>query len=158
MSITDLDNDTEDSFDSAAAEAEAKRRAIAFINEAAKDEMIYILVREGMCIHTDSLDYVKEDNEPMDVIPAWTKSYCEGAKIWAEEHATLEEMPIGHFIEEFLPEIEENFCTIGMNWDKDGVGMELPPYHIVNLLVKKATGVEITEEDLIDEEEEDEVN
>jgi hypothetical protein len=154
MSVNDIDEDT---FDHAASEAAARLRAIDFINEAARDEMVYLLVRDGMCIHTDSIDYVKDDNEPMDVIPVWTKSYCEGAKTWAEEHATLEEMPIGHFIEEFLPEIEENFCTIGMNWDKDGVGIELPPYHIVNLLVKKATGAEITDEDLIDETEEEEI-
>lgn len=146
--MTDLE---EDNFDYEAAETAALERGVAFINEAARDEVVYLLVREGMCIHTDSLDYVKDNDEPMDVIPVWTKGYCEEAKTWAEDHATLEEMPIGHFIEEFLPEIEENFCTIGMNWDKDGVGMELPPYHIVNLLVKKATGAEIIADDLKDE-------
>jgi hypothetical protein len=41
-----------------------------------------------------------------------------------------------------------------MNWDKDGVGMELLPYHVVNLLVKKATGAQLTAEDLEEDDEE----
>lgn len=132
------------------------QRAIDFINEAIRDEVIYLLVHEGMCIHTDSLEFVKEDDEPMDVIPLWTKSHLEEAKAWAEDYGTLEEMPLAYLIEEFLPEIEEQYCAIGLNWDRDGVGRELPPFNIVKLIAHKAQGNELTAADLEVEEDEDE--
>lgn len=131
------------------------QRAIEFINEAIQHETVYLLVQDDMCIHTDSLEYVKENDEPMDVIPMWTKSYTEEAKNWSDGHGTLEEMPLSYFIENFLPEIEEEYCAIGLNWDKDGVGREMPPFSIVKLIALKAQGKDLTSKDL-DVSEEDE--
>lgn len=135
-------------------EKEFNGRAIKFIEEAVATEKVYVLVQDKMCVQTESLEYTREDDEPMDTIPLWTESYQENAKTWAEDHATLEEMPVSYLIEEFLPEFEEGYCSIGLNWDQDGIGRELPPFKLVQLLVKQVKEGKITEKDLDIEEEE----
>lgn len=135
-------------------EKEFNGRAIKFIEEAVATEKVYVLVQDKMCVQTESLEYTREDDEPMDTIPLWTESYQENAKTWAEDHATLEEMPVSYLIEEFLPEVEEGYCSIGLNWDQDGIGRELPPFKLVQLLVKQVKEGKISEKDLDIEEEE----
>ncbi|AIK96886.1 DUF2750 domain-containing protein [Candidatus Odyssella acanthamoebae] len=129
-------------------EKEFNGRALKFIEEAVATEKIYVLVQDKMCVQTESLEFTREDDEPLDTIPLWTESYVENAKTWAEDYATLEEMPVSYLIEEFLPEIEEGYCSVGLNWDQDGIGRELPPFHLVQLLVKQVKEGKITEKDL----------
>lgn len=129
-------------------EKELYGRALKFIEEAVATEKVYVLVKDKMCVQTESLEFTREDDEPMDTIPLWTQSYIEDAKTWAEGHASLEEMPAAYLVEEFLPEIEEGYCSVGLNWDQDGVGMELPPFNLVQLLVKQVKEGKITPEDL----------
>jgi hypothetical protein len=129
-------------------EKEFNGRALKFIEEAVATEKVYVLVQDKMCVQTESLEFTREDDEPMDTIPLWTESHIENAKTWAEDYATLEEMPVSYLIEEFLPEIEEGYCSVGLNWDQDGIGRELPPFHLVQLLVKQVKEGKITEKDL----------
>lgn len=129
-------------------EKEFNDRALKFIAEAVATEKVYVLVQDKMCVQTESLEFTREDDEPMDTIPLWTESYIENAKTWAEDCATLEEMPVAYLIEEFLPEIEDGYCSVGLNWDQDGIGRELPPFNLVQLLVKQVKEGKITEADL----------
>ncbi len=129
-------------------EKEFNGRALKFIQEAVATEKIYVLVQDKMCVQTESLEFTRDDDEPMDTIPLWTESYKENAITWAEDHAALEEMPVSYLIEEFLPEVEEGYCSIGLNWDQDGIGRELPPFNLVQLLVKQVKDGAVTEADL----------
>ncbi|MBW8309988.1 MAG: DUF2750 domain-containing protein [Candidatus Paracaedibacteraceae bacterium] len=129
-------------------EKEFNGRALKFIEEAVASEKVYVLVQDKMCVQTESLEFTREDDEPMDTIPLWTESYIKNAKTWAEDYASLEEMPVSYLIEEFLPEIEEGYCSVGLNWDQDGIGRELPPFHLVQLLVKQVKEGKISEKDL----------
>lgn len=129
-------------------EKEFNGRALKFIQEAVATEKVYVLVQDKMCVQTESLEFTRDDDEPMDTIPLWTESYKENAVTWAEDYATLEEIPVSYLIEEFLPEVEEGYCSIGLNWDQDGIGRELPPFNLVQLLVKQVKDGKVTEADL----------
>ncbi len=129
-------------------EKEFNGRALKFIQEAVATEKVYVLVQDKMCVQTESLEFTRDDDEPMDTIPLWTESYHANAVTWAEDQATVEEMPVSYLIEEFLPEVENGYCSIGLNWDQDGIGRELPPFNLVQLLVKQVKDGKITEADL----------
>jgi Protein of unknown function (DUF2750) len=134
-------------------EAEFNNRALKFIEEAVATEKVYVLVQDKMCIQTESLEFLREDDEPMDTIPLWTESYLENARTWAEDYATIETMPVSYLIEEFLPEIEDGSCSVGLNWDYDGIGREVPPFKLVHLLVKQVKEGKIVLKDLEEDEE-----
>lgn len=115
-------------------------RALAFFAELVKDDKIYVLVHEGMCLNVDSTEFVDEQNEPLVSIPLWSKSYVEEAKSWAQDKGALEEMPLSYLVEQFLPQMEENFCTVGVNWDQDGQGREFTPFDVTRLIVESTEG------------------
>lgn len=117
--------------------------SLKFIHEAVESEVVYVLVIENNCLQTDSTEFVDENEEPLVAVPVWTKSFLEGAQMWAGEEATAEEMALDYFINDFIPQLEESHCTIGLNWDKEGVGREFSPFDLTDLLVKKINGEEI---------------
>lgn len=124
-----------------------------FINEAVESEVVYILVMENNCLQTDSTEFVDENEEPLVAVPVWSKSYIDEAKKWAGEEASAEEMTLDYFINEFIPQLEESHCSIGLNWDNEGVGREFSPYDLTDLLVKKINGEAIELPDHIMDEE-----
>lgn len=114
--------------------------SLKFIDEAIETETIYILVTDNNCLQTDSTEYVDENGEPLVAVPVWTKSFVELAKKWAGEEVSAEEMGLDYFINDFIPQLEEAHCTIGLNWDSEGIGREFTPFDLTDLLVKKING------------------
>ncbi|WP_032113794.1 DUF2750 domain-containing protein [Candidatus Paracaedibacter symbiosus] len=128
--------------------------SLKFVEEAIETEMVYVLVVDNNCLQTDSTEYVDENEEPLVAVPVWTKSYVDVAKAWAGEEANPEEMTLDYFMNDFVPQLEEAHCTIGLNWDKDGIGREFTPFDLTDMLVKKVNGevveLPIQSEDEID--------
>lgn len=116
------------------------QRALSFFDELVKESKIFVVINDGMCLNTDSTEFVDEDNEPLVSIPLWSESFQEDAKAWAKDQGMLEEMPLSYLVETFIPQLEENFCTVGLNWDKDGVGREFTPFDVARLIVEKTEG------------------
>lgn len=114
--------------------------SLQFITEAVESEVVYILVMENNCLQTDSTEFVDENEEPLVAVPVWTKSFVEHAKKWAGEEGVAEEMTLDYFLNEFIPQLEESHCTIGLNWDNEGVGREFSPFDLTDMLVKKING------------------
>lgn len=114
--------------------------SLKFIEEAVETETIYILVTDNNCLQTDSTEYVDENEEPLTAVPVWSKSFVDGAKKWAGEEANAEEMTLDYFINDFIPQLEEAHCTIGLNWDHEGIGREFTPFDLTDMLVKKING------------------
>lgn len=119
-----------------------------FIEEAVETETVYLLMSEDNCLQTDSTEYVGENEEPLVAIPVWTKSYVEEGTTWAGEEAKPEEMSLDIFVNSFVPQLEEANCTIGLNWDKEGIGREFTPLDLTDILVRKINGeaVELPEQ------------
>lgn len=117
--------------------------ALKFMEEAVADDVVYVLVIENNCLQTDSTEFVDENDEPLVAVPVWTKSFLESAKAWAGEDAAAEEMTLDYFINDFIPQLEESQCTVGLNWDNEGIGREFSPFDLTDMLVKKINGEEI---------------
>lgn len=117
--------------------------SLKFIDEAIETETIYILIADDNCLQTDSTEYVNEKEEPLVAVPVWSKSFVESAKEWAGEEATAQEMALDYFINDFVPQLEEAHCTIGINWDAQGIGREFTPFDLTDMLVKKINGEEV---------------
>lgn len=118
----------------------ANEAALTFIEEVVATETVHILLIEGNCIQTDSTEFIDEKDEPLVAVPVWSKNHIEEGKSWAGEDASIEEMPLAYFLNDFLTQLEEVHCTVGLNWDKDGAGRELTPFDMANLLVRKIEG------------------
>lgn len=114
--------------------------SLKFVEEAVETETIYILVTDNNCLQTDSTEYVDEKEEPLVAVPVWSKSFIESAKKWAGDEANAEEMTLDYFINDFVPQLEEAHCTIGLNWDSEGIGREFTPFDLTDMLIKKING------------------
>lgn len=117
--------------------------AIKFIEETVATETVHILLMEGNCIQTDSTEFVDDKDEPLVAVPVWSKGAIDHGKTWAGQDVVAEEMPLAYFLNDFLTQLEEVHCTVGLNWDKDGAGREFTPFDLANMLVRKIEGQEI---------------
>lgn len=133
----------------------ADQDSLKFIDEAVESELLYVLVTDNNCLQTDSTEFVDENEEPLVAVPVWSKSFLADAQKWAGEEAVPEEMTVDYFINEFIPQLEESHCTIGLNWDSEGMGREFAPFDLTDMLVRKINGetVELPEY-LVDDEQE----
>jgi hypothetical protein len=133
----------------------ADQDSLKFIDEAVESELLYVFVTDNNCLQTDSTEFVDENEEPLVAVPVWSKSFLAEAQKWAGEEAVPEEMTLDYFINEFIPQLEESHCTIGLNWDNEGVGREFAPFDLTDMLVRKMNGEEIElPEHLVDDEQE----
>jgi hypothetical protein len=133
----------------------ADQDSLKFIDGAVELELLYVFVTDNNCLQTDSTEFVDENEEPLVAVPVWSKSFLTEAQKWAGEEAVPEEMTLDYFINEFIPQLEESHCTIGLNWDSEGVGREFAPFDLTDMLVRKINGEEIDlPEHLVDGEQE----
>lgn len=123
-------------------------RAQKFIYEVLETEKVYYLKKgEGDFEVSTSNDYYDDEDYPLRVLPFWSKTFISYARKWAED-LEIQEISLEHFVKIWIKTMNENGDIVGLNWDQHGIGYELPPLELLELLGDAEKGKEISLEDI----------
>ena len=113
---------------------DSEKRAKAFITEALKTRVVYFLEMEnGSAESTESNEFFDDDDDPVRVIPFWSKSYLPYARKYSD-NCPMHKLTLEDFVNLWLPGMNNDGVVVGLNWDQNGIGSEWLPTDLLDKL------------------------
>lgn len=114
-------------------------RANKFLQEIRDSNTVYYVRNGQNAIPSDSHHFEDSDGNACPVIPFWSKSFLPYARAWGEG-LDIQELPLEAFKEHWLNGMEQDGVIVGLNWDQHGIGYEVEPIKLLEILTSLEKG------------------
>lgn len=100
-------------------------------------QIFYIVHPEGGAYICESNDFFDDNDNAAPIIPVWSSTYLPYLKVYADELG-IHEIGFEEFYYQMLPAMIKDQMLLGINWDRDGCGIEISAAEVYETISNRA--------------------